>query len=350
MSQTPETLYFLIPGDIDTLTGGYRYDKRIVQGLRALGRTVELISLAGNYPWPDASELSAAQACLAELPDGALALIDGLASGVMQKPLASQAGRLRLVSLVHHPLALETGLSAQQAEELRASERAALQYMERIITTSDTTALSLRDYGVAAEQISTICPGTDRAPLASGSTDGTFHLLCVATLTRRKGHAVLLDALAMLQDLPWTLTCAGSDTRDAETAQSLFRQADSLALQSRIHFTGEVDEDRLQQCYHEAELFVLASHHEGYGMVLDEAIARGLPIVASNAGAMAATVPVGAGLLCPPADPLSLATALRQFMEDSDTRDALQTAARQARDDLRSWQQAATEFDEALPW
>lgn len=350
MNHSSDTLYFLIPGDIDTLTGGYRYDKRIVQGLRSLNRPVELRSLSGHFPAPEASDLADAQAQLASLPDGALTLIDGLASGVMQEQLALHSDRLRLISLVHHPLALETGVSPLDADRLKQSETAALQHVRRVITTSETTALSLGDYGVPADQVFTVCPGTDSAPLATGSGESALNLLCVATLTQRKGHAVLLGALARLKELPWKLTCAGSHERDVEAAQSLFRQSDSLGLQGRIDFPGEVDEETLRTLYHQADLFVLASYHEGYGMVLDEAIARGLPIVASNAGAMAKTVPPGAGLLCAPGDVEALAEALRRFLQDADTRSSLQAAAKHARNELRSWQQAALEFNEILTW
>jgi len=345
-----QTLYFLIPGDIDTRTGGYRYDKRIIEGLRALGREVQLISLEGNFPTPDANDLVRAQASLENLPDGALILIDALAGSVMPEQLASQADRLRLISLVHHPLALETGISATAARELAQTEAAALAQVQRIITTSHSTALSLQDYTVADDTVVTVCPGTDLAPLATGSDQQVFQLLCVATLTPRKGHSVLLEALAELSELPWELVCAGSQERDPATARALQEQTRTLALQDRVRFAGEVDEQTLHHLYHEADLFVLASFHEGYGMVLDEAIARGLPIVASNAGAMASTVPHGAGLLCQAGDSGELAAALRRFMEEADTRHSLQTAARMARSRLRSWQQAAEEFNEALQW
>ncbi|MGQ7846881.1 glycosyltransferase family 4 protein [Granulosicoccus sp. 3-233] len=350
MRRSIDTLYFLIPGDIDTLTGGYRYDRRIIQGLRQLGRPVELITLGESFPFPDARDRAHAQACLAGLPDGALVLIDGLAGGVLAEPLSTQAGRLRLISLVHHPLALETGIDVDTARQLKQEESAALAQVDRIITTSETTALSLRDYRVPDTAIVTVCPGTDSAPLAAGSGTGTPRLLCVATLTQRKGHRVLLDALASLRDLPWNLVCAGSAERDTTVARALFAQTRALALQDRVRFPGEVDEKTLSALYHEADLFVLASFHEGYGMVLDEAIARGLPIVASDAGAMAATVPANAGLLCTAGDTQALAAALRLFLEHPETRSDLQTAAREARSRLRSWSQAAMEFNEALQW
>lgn len=350
MNESADTVYFLIPGDLDSRTGGYLYDKRIAQGLRALGRPVELVSLEGDYPAPDAAALASAEKQLANLPDGALVLLDGLAGGVMQSQLARHSRRLRLVALVHHPLALETGISAVEADRLKSAETDALSHVHRIITTSQTTSESLKDYAVNTDDVISVCPGTDPAPLAAGSADGGIKLLCVATLTRRKGHSVLFDALAQLRELPWSLTCAGSHERDPETAQSLFLQVDALELKHRVEFLGEVDQDRLDQLYQQADLFVLASYHEGYGMVLDEAVARGLPIIASNGGAIGRTVPDGAGLLSAPGDADALASHLRQFIENSDTRSALHQAARQARDKLRTWDQAAMEFNEALSW
>ena len=143
MSLQRDTVYLLVPGDINTRTGGYRYDKRILEGLRARGHQVELVSLEGNYPFPSASELEQADAQLAALPDQSLTVIDGLAFSVMPEQLARHAGRLKLVALIHHPLALETGISSVEALQLRHSETEALRFAQRVITTSQSTAESL---------------------------------------------------------------------------------------------------------------------------------------------------------------------------------------------------------------
>lgn len=345
-----ETVYLMVPGDINTRTGGYRYDKRILEGLRARGHQVELVPLEGNYPFPSASELEQAEAQLAALPDQSLTVIDGLAFSVMPEQLGRHAHRLKLVALIHHPLALETGISRAQAVQLRHSETAALRYAQRVITTSQSTADSLHDYQVPAAVMVAVRPGTDAAPLASGTAPETFKLLCVATLTQRKAHCVLLDALSKLTDLPCMLTCAGSTERDAPTAKALFSQRERLQLHKRVHFSGEADEENLNALYQQADLFVLPSYHEGYGMVLDEAIARGLPIVASDAGAIPSTIPSGAGLLVPPGNSDALAASLRRFMEDDVLRHAMQKAARAARHSLRSWEQSTREFEAALVW
>ncbi len=161
---------------------------------------------------------------------------------------------------------------------------------------------------------------------------------------------MLLDALARLSDLPCLLTCAGSAERDIPVARALFRQSEELNLQERVRFTGEADDATLNELYEQADLFVLPSYHEGYGMVLDEAIARGLPIIASDAGAIPSTVPAAAGLLVPPGDSEALADALRRFMEDQGLRHSLQSAARSARNSLQSWEQSTREFEAALTW
>ncbi|NND92851.1 MAG: glycosyltransferase family 4 protein [Granulosicoccus sp.] len=350
MSLHPDTVYFLVPGDITTRTGGYRYDRCIIDGLRARGWQVNLICLAGDYPYPNSQQLAQAAEQLARIPDDSLTLIDGLAYGVMPEQLAAHARRLQLIALVHHPLALETGNSEQQAVHLRQLESAALRHARRIITTSPSTAEELRKYDVQESLICAVQPGTEQAALATGSGSEHCKLLCVATLTPRKGHDVLLRALSCVQDLPWHLSCVGSTERDAVTAQRLYDQRMALGIDQRVSFMGEVDESTLSLQYQQADLFVLASFHEGYGMVFDEAIARGLPIIATDAGAIADTIPSGCGLLVPPGDACALTNALRHYLQDASLRTELKNNARLARDRLRSWDLACEEFENALTW
>ena len=357
-------LTFVYPGDLDTRTGGYRYDKRLIKELRSMcdahvssGKhdsadnaswEVELISLQGDYPFPDDEQLKQAASQFTAIEDNALVLVDGLAYSVMPTIIASHAQRLRLLALIHHPLALETGLSETQMQLLRLNETQALQHARHVITTSVLTADSLADYAVPSHRITAILPGTDSAPLAQGSNSEIVNLLCVATLTQRKAHNVLLDALATIKSLPWHLYCAGSTDRDRETYQYLLNKRKTLVLEQQVTFLGELEDKALEQQYLQADVFVLASYHEGYGMVLSEAIAHGLPIVCSDAGAMPQTVPQGAGLLVPVGDPKALADALRSMIIDTTQRAKLQNAARKARMNIRSWKQAAAEFSALL--
>jgi glycosyltransferase involved in cell wall biosynthesis len=342
-------LAFLLPGDLATLTGGCIYDRRIIDGLRALGWRVTVHQLDPGFPLPTAAALRQARQVLGAIADGRPAVIDGLALGAMPDLVATHADRLRIVALVHHPLALETGLTAEQAGRLKQSEEDALARARLVLVTSPATARSLvADYAVSADRIAVVEPGTDPAPLAEGSGDGVPELLCVASLTPRKGHAVLFDALSDVRDRPWRLTCAGSLERSPETAAALRARVARLGLEDRVCLVGEVRQDALAQYYRRADLFVLASWLEGYGMVLAEALAHGLPVISTTAGAIPDTVPADAGLLVPPGDRRALAAALARFLDDRATRETLAEGARQARAMLPGWDRSCALFAAAI--
>jgi glycosyltransferase involved in cell wall biosynthesis len=277
------TLELVLPGDPEARTGGYAYDRRIAAGLRALGWSVRVHALADSFPTPDRAALDDAAARFASLPDDALVLVDGLAFGALPEIAARAGARLRLVALVHHPLALEAGLDEATRARLRTSETAALAHARAVIATSERTARDLEGWGVQRERVVVVEPGTDPAPLARGSghADGV-QILCVATLTPRKGHDLLLDALAALRTRAWRLDCVGSAARSPATAAALHAQAVRLGLEPRVGWRGELPDDALAAAFDAADLFVLPSRYEGYGMAAAEALARGLPVVATT--------------------------------------------------------------------
>ena len=340
--------HFVIPGDWHTPTGGYRYDRRIALALRESGWQVDLCTLGDGFPWPDATTLADAQAQLDALPDGALVVADGLAFGAMPELAQRHATRLRWVALVHHPLHLETGLADAARDTLRESECRALQAARRVIVTSEATARDLAPMGVPAERIRVVEPGTDRAPTHRADTNAELRLLCVATLTSRKGHAVLLEALAGLQALDWTLHCVGSTQRDRPTGDRLQRLAIELGLADRVHWHGELLEAAVAVHYAAADLFVLPSFHEGYGMVITEALAHGLPVVCTTGGALAQTLPRTAGLHVPPGDVAALREALASLITRPDERARFAAGARAAAERLPTWAQAAERFATVL--
>ncbi|MGO4125099.1 glycosyltransferase family 4 protein [Inquilinus sp. YAF38] len=343
-----ERVAFLLPGDPESRTGGYIYDKRIVEGLRGLGRRVTLHRLADGFPFPGRAEMAEAAAVLRGLPDNALTVVDGLAFSVLPQPMAAEAARLRLVALIHHPLAFENGLSPAQRQTLEASERQALAAARRVIVTSPGTARDLYGYGVAAGRIGVVLPGTDPTPPAQGSGEAAPVLLCVATLTPRKGYLDLVAALQRLAGLPWRLVCAGSLERDAEHAKAVLAAVERAGLSGRISLLGEIDEPTLLHHYDRSDLFVLPSHHEGYGMALAEASARGLPIVSTTGGAIPDTVPPDAGILVPPGDVDALAEALRRLLTDPGARLRLREAGLAARARLPGWPAQAAAFAHEL--
>jgi len=338
---------FVVPGNLDARTGGYIYDKRIIDGLQSRGWQVNIHALDSAFPTPTTAALSDAEKALSSIPANSCVVIDGLAFGAMPEIAARQAERLRMIALVHHPLALETGLQPAQADRHRHDESRALESAHHVITTSPyTTAVLCANYGVPEPRISTVRPGTDSAPLATGSSphDAQFNLLCVATLTARKGHDILLAALHQVADLPWRLTCVGSASMDPDTTRKLRAQIQALSLQDRVILTDELEEAELSSYYLQADAFVFASHYEGYGMALDEALARGLPIVTTNGGAIPTTVPPSAGLFVPVGDADALAVAIRRLLSDEAVRIELRDGAQKARDALSTWSQACDEF------
>jgi len=342
------TLHFAVPGALCKRTGGYRYDRRIVEGLRARGWDVCVHDLGAGFPRPTAHGLDAAEARLQHIEDGATVVMDGLALGVMPAACRRLAARVRLVALIHHPLALETGLTTQQTSQLRSSEGAALASARLVIVTSATTQSLLRGYDVAPGRVAVVRPGTDQAPRAIGGPRDTRALLCVATLTPRKGHGLLLQALARLEGLSWRLSCVGSMGHNRTTARGVREEAERLGLTKRIEFKGELDDQALADAYHHTDLFVLASYMEGYGMALAEALARGVPVVSTRVGAVPETVPPGAGLLVAPGNVVALAAALDRVIRDPDYRHSLAQGARAAGERLPSWDDSVARFESTL--
>jgi glycosyltransferase involved in cell wall biosynthesis len=323
-------LTVVVPGDLETRTGGYGYDRRIIAGLRALEWRVEVAQLADGFPFPSTAARADAERALAAIPAGRRVLVDGLALGALPDEAARHAARLAIVALVHHPLAAETGLDPAVAAALEESERRALASARSVVVTSRGTAAALARYGVAADRIGVVEPGTDPAPLARGSQSAIINqqsaisLLCVATLTPRKGHELLLRALASVPARDWRLTCAGGFDRDPATAERVRALVRELELEDHVML------------------------YEGYGMAVAEALARGLPVVSTATGAIAQLVGECAGIVVPPGDRIAFSAALARVLGDASLRDRLAAGARAVRDHLPTWDAAAAAMAQAL--
>lgn len=307
--------------------------------LRRLGVVVRLLPLPGGYPFPDAAALEAARAALGGLADGAAVLIDGLAGGVLAEVLSAEAARLRLVALVHHPLADERGLDAAAAGRLARSEAAALRHVRAVICTSEATARRLESgFGVARAAIAVAVPGTDRAARATGS-GGAPVVLSVGSLIPRKRHDVLVEALSRLRDRPWSARIVGAADLDPGCAAALARSITECGLGERIALVGAVTDTRAEMAA--ADVFALASEYEGYGMAFAEALSQGLPVVACRAGAIADLVPEAAGCLVAPGDPAAFAAGLAALLDDPARRRRAADAAWDAGRALPGWAETA---------
>jgi glycosyltransferase involved in cell wall biosynthesis len=344
----PKQFVFAVPGNLETPTGGYVYDRRIISELRAQGWQIDICNLSERFPDPDISTLVSTYTTLASLPPGVPVVIDGLALGALGD-IGQHLRNNPLIALVHHPLALETGLMPARVAALRVSEYQALAAARHVIVTSNTTAAILAtDYGIDDALITVAPPGSDPAPPAKGSADGIVNLLSVGAVTRRKGHDLLIAALAVLKDLPWRLTIVGDLTRDAAAAAHLSNTISYVGLADRVRLAGAVSESDLAQAYHEADVFVLASYYEGYGMVFAEALARGLPVIGTTGGAIPEAVPKGAGILVPPGNMPALVDALRELITQPDKRAQHAAEAKRAATLLPNWTHTAELFAQAI--
>jgi glycosyltransferase involved in cell wall biosynthesis len=327
-------------------SGGNLYDVRVCDGLAARGWSVREHEVAGDWPWPDVEARERLANAVRSVPDGEPVLVDGLVGSVAPEALVSQADRLRLGVLLHMPLghafACSPSVVAAEAEVLAAADV--------VVVTSEWTRDWLLDaYRLNPVQIRVARPGADPAPLAPGSEIGN-RLLAVGPISHGKGHDTLVGALSRLEDLDWEVVCVGSLTVDPETAADVERWA--AVAGGRVRVTGPLAAGALKAAYASADLLVHASRSETYGMVLTEALARGLPVVATTVGgtreALGMTHKGPPGLLVTPGDPAALAAALRVWLTDEETRGCLRRAARVRRTELPAWNATVDAVHDAL--
>ncbi|WP_438489249.1 glycosyltransferase family 4 protein [Streptomyces sp. S186] len=352
----PREVHAVLPGgvaDPSAPSGGNIYDLRVCRELTALGWRVHRHPLPGGWPRPDAAATARLARLLAQLPNGAPVLLDGLVACGVPDVLRPAAARLRLAVLLHLPLADETGLDPATAAELDARERRALHTAGAVIATSDWAARRIRaHHGPGLPPVTVARPGADPAPPAPG-TDGAGGLLCVASVTPRKGHRRLADALATVTDAPWRCTFVGATDQDPQCARQLRARIRELGLTDRVRLAGPRTGAALAACYAAADLVLLASYAETYGMVLTEALARGIPVLATAVDGVPEAVgraPDGSvpGLLVPPGDPAALAGALRTWFGDPALRRRLGDAARARRAMLEGWETTSHSLAGAL--
>jgi glycosyltransferase involved in cell wall biosynthesis len=353
---TGRVVHVVVPGDVDdpsTPSGGNTYDDKVCHGLAALGWSVHRHPVHGAWPRPGRDERGELAAVLAALPDDAVVLLDGLVACAAPDVVAPQAGRLRQVVLVHLPLGDETGLTPGEATELRAREQATLRAASAVVATSDWAGRRLIEHhGLSAARVHVAAPGVDAAPLAPG-TDGASRLLCVGAVTPRKGQDLLVKALATITDLPWSCVCVGGLGRAPGYVERLRRLTRSYGLGDRVRLVGPRTGDELGASYASADLLLLASHAETYGMVLTEALARGIPVLATEVGGAPEALghaPDGSlpGMLVPPGNPAALAGALRRWLGEPGLRRRLRRAASDRRNVLPGWDVTARSLADVL--
>jgi glycosyltransferase involved in cell wall biosynthesis len=256
---------FAVPGDLATPTGGYRYDRRIIQELRRLGWQVDILDLGDGFPFPSGAQRAMALVILSAVSRGCPIVLDGLAFGVLPEAGRLQS-RTRLIGLVHQPLALEAGLDTAQADRFQASERAALATAARVVVTSEATRrILIADYSVQSQRIRVGRPGNDPVRSAGDSNDGVVRLLSVGSVVPGKGYDLLIAAVANIPDLPWRLTIAGDQTRNLATSAQLKADIAAHSLGERVAVLGAVTPQRISELYLASDLLCWRPGSRGTG-------------------------------------------------------------------------------------
>jgi glycosyltransferase involved in cell wall biosynthesis len=307
---TDAIVHFLVPDGIDDgerVSGGNVYDRRLADGLRARGLDVRVVPIAVHRVTDAARVMSA-------LPPGALVLIDGLLAVAASAVLDAHAGRLRIVVLAH----MVAGALHGAPGHARTAERVALHAARRVVTTSEWTRAELVARTLAEpDRIAVALPGTDPVTAASGPGSGG-QLLCVGAVAPHKGQDVLVNALAGMTDLPgWRCTIAGSLDADREFVNRVRAVIRSNGIADRVALTGVLTGGRLEDAYRGAGLVVAPSRSESYGMVVADALARGIPVVAAHVGGIPEAIAGSrGGILTRPDDPVALRAVLRRWQAD----------------------------------
>ena len=344
-------LHVVLPDGVDDPgrpSGGNAYDRHACLGLTSLGWTVHERQVPGSWPVPDEQARGAVADALADTPSGSLVLVDGLIASTVPEVLARARDRLRLVALVHMPLGAGTA-----GEAAPAHERAALEAVDAIVTTSQwTREWLINAYALPPTAVHAVPPGVSAHELVAGTSSGG-QLLCVAAVTPGKGHDVLLDALDSLTDLPWRCACVGSREVAPPFAAEMVARASRNGLDERVTFTGPLVGEALDRAFAAADLLVLPSRAETYGMVVTEALARGIPVIASDVGGVREGLgeAIGQeepGLLVSPGDPHALAAALRRWLGEPALRQRLREAAQRRRATLTGWSHTAEQLSLVL--
>jgi glycosyltransferase involved in cell wall biosynthesis len=347
-------VHVVLPSSVDDVTrpsGGNAYDRRVCGGLTARGWYVQEHQLSGAWPMPSMADEGALAQAIATVPDDSVVVVDGLIGSAAREVLVPESQRLRLVLLVHMPLGFDA--TGRAAPGIRADELAVLSAARAVVTTSAWTRRQLLEHYSLAEHLVHVAePGVDSATIAPGTSSGG-ELLCVAAVTPGKGHLDLLRALTDNGDLPWRLTCVGSLDRDPDMVEQLRAQVRACGLEHRVTLAGPLTGESLENAYAAADVLVLASHAETYGMVVTEALAHGLPVIATAVGGLPETLgaaPDGTrpGLLVEAGDPLALAAAMRSWLDDADLRRQLREAAHRRRRSLTGWDQTAVRLAQVL--
>jgi len=341
-------LHFLIPGDIDTLSSCYIYDKRLVEGLKKKGHDVEVYRLGDDFPFPSEDSLNHCHKVIKSIPSAEPIIIDSLAFGTIPSILKEVSATNPIVALIHLPLSMDPNYSAYQRTLFTSPEMEAFSLATKFVVSSEYTFEILLNLGIEAHKINLIIPGIDHFPQKKNYPEKPAKLLSIANLCRSKDHAILVRALTALKDKDWVLHCYGNLDMDRDCLADFQAMIRKNSLQKKILVHATISGKELSDAYLDADLFVHPSDFEIYGMALAEALAHGIPVIASTGGGICKTVPAKMGQFFKPSDVYGLQSILEELFENPDVYKKLYTQALTFAKNAQTWEKSADLFEEAI--
>jgi len=327
-------IVFFLPPSLETAGGGSAYNRLLIAALRGLGCSVATTAVASG---------DEARRAWAALMGSAVGVIDGLVlpffdAGTGEAPWLDG----RAAALVHHPTALA---DPARRDLIRAAECRLLPRLGCVVATSEGVGARLiAEFGVPAWRLHVVVPGLADLPRGQGSGQAACRILSVGRLAPRKGHDVLLRAVARLPDLDWRLTIAGDSHGEAAWTESLGTLATGLGIEHRVALLERPAGSMLEQLWGAADLFALASRRETTAVAVAEALRRGLPVAVTGCDAL----PEDVGASCPPEDDAALSRCLRRMIFDRALRRHMAETAWTAGQRLPGWPTQARCFLDAL--
>jgi glycosyltransferase involved in cell wall biosynthesis len=271
-------LYLIYTGNYHSLTGGYIYNRKVVEQLQASGVSVKLILFPEFPAYSQDSLYKSAENILASIPQDSKILVDSLVYGKYTELWRKYQHNFRLIPLVHLPLFANPN-DEQGLTGLKETEMEAYSFANQIIVTSDYTKSILERSGTT-NKLTVIKPGIDDIGKKTEYPSLPFQLLCVSNVIQNKNQLMLIKTLKNLKDFNWTLNLVGSLSIDKDYVNKIQMFINENGMSNRILIYGSTWGDNLKKLYSKADLFIFPSKFETYGMAVAEAIECGLPVLA----------------------------------------------------------------------
>ena len=335
---------FITVGDTGRKTGGYLYNARVVSGLRGTGLEVDEIVASGASPEEQRTVAPRLGSTFAPSMYDAI-VVDALARIAVFPHLDRWRATRPVVALIHELPGVANG---ETGRELRYEEP--LLRADRIVTVSGHGQSVLQDRGVSPDLIHVVPPGFDGVQTTNKShvdSGGPLRVLCVAQWIPRKGVLTLVEAWT-LRERPGAVLELVGETNADPAYEMRVRTAIEAAPCGSIIVSGCVDDATLGNAYASADVFVLPSRYEGYGIVFAEALASSLPVIACDVGPIPDLVGQEAAVLIQPDDREDLSAALDLLLKAPALRANMSEAASRRASNLLRWEDTVIGFEEVL--